>query len=107
MPIFDMRKLGRFFSRELQQNRINNANGEIQYAKEHRIIGEHEEPVLARELAPRRVKKALRKVERYRELDKQSGTTEQPEQLDRTADTTPLEPPRLEPLLLPPHTDDD
>jgi hypothetical protein len=56
-PIFDVRKLGRFFSRELPQNQINNANGQIQYVKEHGMIEEHEEPAFAQEVAPRRIKK--------------------------------------------------
>jgi hypothetical protein len=106
-PIFDVRKLGRYFSRDLPQDKINKANGQIQYVKEHGIIQEHEEPAFAQEVAPRRVKKVLRKIERYRELDKHSGRPEHPGQIARTPDAMPLEPPRREPLLLPPHTNDD
>jgi hypothetical protein len=104
-PIFDVRKLGRYFSRDLPQDRINKANGQVQYVKEHGIIQEHEEPAFAQEVAPRKVKKALRKIERYRELDKQSGRFEHSGQIAQAPDATPLEPPRREPLLLPPHTD--
>jgi hypothetical protein len=105
MPIFDMRKLGRFFSREVRQDQISNANGQIQYAKEHRIIDEDEEPTLARELAPRKVRKALRKVEKARDLPEQSGAVRPQSQLTRTSDAAvPLEA-RREPLLLPRLTD--
>jgi hypothetical protein len=106
-PILDVRKLWRYFSRDLPQDRINKANGQIQYVKEHRIIQEHEEPAFAQEVAPRGVKKALRKIERYRELDKHSGMPGHHGQIARTPDAMPLEPPRREPLLLPPQTDDD
>jgi hypothetical protein len=105
MPIFDMRKLGRFFSREMRQDQISNANGQIQYAKEHRIIDEHEEPTLARELAPRKVKKALRKVEKARDLPAQSCTATPQGQLTGPSDATPPAP--REPLLLPLKADVD
>lgn len=105
MPIFDMRKLGRFFSREVRQDQLSNANSQIQYAKEHRIIKEDEEPTLARELAPRKVRKALRNLEKARGLAEQSGGVRPRSQLARPSDPpTPLQA-RREPQLLPPLTD--
>jgi hypothetical protein len=106
-PIFDVRKLGRYFSRELPQDKIKNANGQIQYAKEHCIIDEHAEPAFAREVAPRPIKKALRKLERRGELDKPPDRSKRPGQITGSPDAPQLEPPRREPPLLPPHTDDD
>jgi hypothetical protein len=98
-----MRKLGRFFSRELARDQINKANGQIRYAKEHRLIGEHEEPTLARELAPRKVKKALRKIERDRQPHKDPDTTQQVIQPGATS----TELAKRQPLLLPSRPDAD
>ncbi|HTA05431.1 MAG TPA: hypothetical protein VK774_03620 [Solirubrobacteraceae bacterium] len=79
LPIPGLHKLGRLFSRELPQDRLDNANDQIQYAKEHHIIGDREEPILARELASRKMKRALQQVDRDRAAREQLPIGQAPE----------------------------
>jgi hypothetical protein len=106
-PIFDIRKLGRYFSRELPQDKLDGANRKIEYVKEHGIIDDDEESAFAREVAPRGIKRALQKHERHQEAGIHADASARPEHIARPPKARELEPPRPEPLLLPPQADDD
>lgn len=66
VPLPSMRGVVRLFVRELPRDNVDVAEELVCYAINHGIINAHEEPVLARQLAPRRLRRALRRVERDR-----------------------------------------
>lgn len=102
LPIFDVGRLARFFSRDRPRDQFETAEHGIDYAKKHGIIGADDEPGLARELAPRKVRRALRKAERKQQT---ADSGEDKKLSEELSPGIPILDPRDQPLLLPPPTE--